>query len=480
MTTWKAWVLVAVALLAAVGAGFALTANSYLSLVGMAFVLAAGTIGAIVQFGNPFLGLAVLVVTAIAFPVEFRGPAGVLMSSSFPLAAAICGIWLLRIALLRQSGLGGARVVYAVLAFITVTLLSFLAGQFPWYPSGGAPVPAQIAEVGLFVVSGLLLLTVGDQLQSLTQLKWLTWLMLAAGLITCIVQIVPGLESIGRSTTRPGTVGCMFWTWVVAVSYSQALVNRNLSAPVRLVLLGITALVLYHGLFQIRSWASGWLPPLIAIGVISLFRFPRLTIGLGLVGVPAGLFLLTTLTDFVMDEESTSLSARLDSWTLLWQLVERSPLLGTGPANYYYFTENFSIRGWYVRFVSHNNYQDLLVQTGFLGLLAFFWIALEAGRMMLRLYSRVPAGFARAYVIGALGGLAGSLVAGMLGDWIIGFYYNGGIQGFRSSLLFWLFLGGALAMHKFAANAAGTEPVAAHAAAYSRADRKLQYAYRTS
>ena len=44
-----------------------------------------------------------------------------------------------------------------------------------------------------------------------------------------------------------------------------------------------------------------------------------------------------------------------------------------------------------------------------------------------------------------------ALAAGMLGDWIIPFYYNGGVLGFRSSLLFWVFLGGALALRRMLA-----------------------------
>jgi hypothetical protein len=81
-------------------------------------------------------------------------------------------------------------------------------------------------------------------------------------------------------------------------------------------------------------------------------------------------------------------------------------------------------------------------------LLAFFWFAFEASWMALSLFRRLPHGFAKAYAMGALGGLAGSLVAGMLGDWIIPFYYNGGIVGFRSSLIFWVFLGGLLALKR--------------------------------
>jgi len=60
----------------------------------------------------------------------------------------------------------------------------------------------------------------------------------------------------------------------------------------------------------------------------------------------------------------------------------------------------------------------------------------------------VPEGFARAYVYGALGGLAGTLVAGMLADWLIPFVYNVGLAGFRTSVLAWLFLGGLVAMEQ--------------------------------
>jgi O-antigen ligase len=164
--------------------------------------------------------------------------------------------------------------------------------------------------------------------------------------------------------------------------------------------------------------------------------------------VPLGLLLQTLISSFLLSDEEYSLSTRTEAWRVLWQLVERSPILGTGPANYYYYTENFPLLGWYVRFISHNNYQDLMIQTGLAGLLAFAWFAFELLLMMLRLYPQVPEGFGRAYVVGALGGLAGSLIAGMLGDWIIPFYYNAGILGFRSSLLFWVFLGGILALKR--------------------------------
>jgi hypothetical protein len=106
--------------------------------------------------------------------------------------------------------------------------------------------------------------------------------------------------------------------------------------------------------------------------------------------------------------------------------------------------------GWYVQFNSHNQYVDIVAQTGLLGLACFLWFAWEAGWLGSRLRARVPEGFAQAYVYGALGGLVGMLVAGMLADWVLPFVYNIGLAGFRASVLGWLFLGGLLSLEQIA------------------------------
>jgi O-antigen ligase len=115
-------------------------------------------------------------------------------------------------------------------------------------------------------------------------------------------------------------------------------------------------------------------------------------------------------------------------------------------ANYYWYTPLIPILGYHVQFNSHNNYVDIIAQTGIIGLACFFWFAFEVWRVGWGIREKVPDGFAKAYVIGALGGLVATLVSGMLGDWILPFVYNVGLQGFRSSLIGWLFLGGLIAL----------------------------------
>jgi hypothetical protein len=415
-----------------------------LSLTGLLLAL-------IIQTGNPSTGFAALILTAAALPLEFKGN----LSFPFLIAGGLCAGWVVAAFLLhRRAGLDSSRLVTAALAFAAITLISFAAGQFPWFPAPGAPLGAQLGGLALFLLSVGLFLAVGHQVRSLTQLRRLTWLFLGAGAVSCFANVF-WLEFVSR-WTQPESLGSLFWTWLVALSFSQAVFNRHLSHPMRLGLCCLTALSLYRGLFQYFDWTSGWLPPLVALAVVLFYRWPRFTLSLALLAVPAGLFLATAMWGNFMTHEEYSYMTRLEGWRVLWRVIERSPVIGLGPANYFYYTAFFPFLGWYATFNSHNNYMDLLAQVGFLGMSAFCWFVFEISRISFRLYSSVPAGFARAYVIGAIGGLAGSLASGMLADWIIPFFYNIGIRGFRSSLLFWVFLGGVLAMKRMVTSSGGT------------------------
>ncbi len=70
--------------------------------------------------------------------------------------------------------------------------------------------------------------------------------------------------------------------------------------------------------------------------------------------------------------------------------------------------------GYYVKFNSHNQYVDLIAQTGMLGLLAFGWLCLALSRLGFKLRGKVKDGFSKGYVNACLAGLAGMLAAGML------------------------------------------------------------------
>jgi O-antigen ligase len=156
----------------------------------------------------------------------------------------------------------------------------------------------------------------------------------------------------------------------------------------------------------------------------------------------AGIFPALYLASEAIATDQYSYSTRTEAWLLVLEMVKSSPLLGFGPANYYWYTPLFPIRGWAVAFNSHSQYVDIIAQTGILGLFCFCWFAWEVWRLGFRLRNRVPAGFAQAYVYGALGGWIGTLASGILVDWFLPFAYNIALRGFRASVLVWFFIGG--------------------------------------
>jgi O-antigen ligase len=143
----------------------------------------------------------------------------------------------------------------------------------------------------------------------------------------------------------------------------------------------------------------------------------------------------------MIGDQSYSLMTRLEALSFAGRLISESPLLGTGPANYYYYVPHFPLLGWYIPFAFHNNFIDILVQTGIIGAILFFWFFISLGRNCIQLKTQLPDGFSKAFLIGGFGGLAGTFIAGLLGDWIIPFIYNVGISGFRTSVIGWIFLG---------------------------------------
>jgi hypothetical protein len=429
--------------------GYAVPPDTYLLLVGAAAFLVATPVAVVMLSRARAAGLAVLIVVAVLLPIEGQ-VAGRTVGATLPISAALCGTWLLRRVLsFRPIVFDTSAVQVSLVAFMGIVALSFAVGQYPWFTTPSAPASAQVAGLSLFLLSGGLFLVAAYDLRTLSALKRLTWLFIGTGAVAVVLIMLPAPASyyVG-GVIRPESIGSMFWTWIVAIAASQTLFNRDLSAVKRAGLLAVVGLALARGLLLAFSWASGWLPPLVALGVIVCFRFPWFTAGASLLAAAPALWLGGPILSRLAAGEGYSLTTRLQALSVMWQVIERSPWLGLGPANYYYYTVLFPILGWYVKFSSHNYYVDLIAQTGVVGLLAFAWFVVAVTRSALTLRRQVTGGFEHAYVVGVLGGIAGSLAAGMLADWIVPFAYNIGLSGFRSSLLLWVFLGGLVALRR--------------------------------
>jgi hypothetical protein len=387
----------------------------------------------------PPLGLVVAPLAGMIVP--YVGPSG--LNVTMILVALLLALWLLDMMVLqRQIQLSSSRTLWPLLAFLVIATFSFGLGQLNWLPFAlHAPLGAQLGGLAIIVLSAATFLLMANQVRDLVWLKSITWAFLAFGALSILLRtVLPEFGIATQNLTQP--VGAVFYIWVVSLAFSQAWLNRDLQPGWRLALVGLLVVTLYNQLFLKYDNKSGWIPALICIVAIIVLRSWRV----GLILVPIALVAALMVKAGVLGSEDYSFSTRLDAWLIMTQIIKISPILGLGFANYYWYTPLFPIRGYAISFNSHNNYVDIIAQTGLVGLVCFLWFLWELGRLGWRLRERAPVGFAQAYVYGALGGLAGTAAIMMMGDWVLPFFYNIGLFGFRTSMLSWLFLGGLVSL----------------------------------
>lgn len=402
-----------------------------------------GILGLITLVKWPALGLLVILIGN--YFIAYTGPGGVNV-----VILGVAGVAVLWFAdmVVRQGAIHfvHARTTTALLFFSLSAVLSFVIGQLPWQPlASHAPMTAQLGGLTIFLISALAFMIQGNVITDLRWLKAFTWLFVVIGALYISARWVPAIEAFMRNYTYLAAFnGSLFWVWILVIPFSQALVNNQLHTLKRIILALLVVGVLYIAIFHAGDWKSGYIPPLAGVVVIVLIKYKQRAIWL----TP---FLLVGAW-FVMEEaissDQYSVLTRLEAWQIVLGLSTVSPLFGMGFSNYYLYTPLQDILGWRVNFSSHNQYIDIVAQTGMIGLICFFWVCWEIAILGFKLIDKVPEGFARAYVYGAMGGLAGTLVAGLFVDWVLPFVYNVGMDGIRSSILSWFFLGGLVVIHQ--------------------------------
>jgi O-antigen ligase len=391
----------------------------------------------------PALGLLALIVMALFAP-SLSLPGGLNLAVLFLIL--LIGLWVLDMIVIKRLRLLSSRPIRPLLALILVACISFGIGQFGWFTfAQTAPMDAQIAGVLIFVLSIGAFLVTAHQVTSLRWLQLLTFLFIGLGALFMLGWIVSPVGNITGQFFRHGAIANgMFWTWLVVLAFSQAMFNRKLHIGWRIVLALIVGMTLFVAYFKNDGWKSGYLPAFVAIAAMIGARSWRTGVVIVLLSIVPAIY----LSSQAIATDEYSYSTRLDAWLIMLEIIKVNPILGLGPANYYWYTPFFPIRGYAVQFNSHNQYIDIVAQTGLFGLACFLWFGAEMAWLGINLRKRAPEGFAQAYVYGAIGGLAGTFAAAMLVDWVFPFVYNIGLNGMRGSMLAWIFLGGLISIEQ--------------------------------
>jgi O-antigen ligase len=399
---------------------------------------------------RPELGMLSLLVAALVIPFQIGTGTQSPLNIAYLGVPVLAALWLLEMVRNRSIHMAPSITTLPLVGFVLTATISFIVGYLPWNVFAQlAPIRAQLGAWGIFAFSAGAFWLTANRVRSLLWLKRMVWVFVALGAVYILGRLLGNPGTLITRYFTFGSTGSLFWIWLVVLAGGQALFNQDLALRWR-VALGLLVLLTFRVALSGESlgWSSGWVPPIIGLGLLVWLRWPRGAVLLGVAGALLLLLNINILQRYLLDANQYSILTRSAALSIVWEIVKTNPLLGVGPANYYYYTPLYPILGYYVRFNSHNNYVDILAQTGLVGGFFFLWFALATTRVGWRLRHKYQDGFARAYVNSCLAGLVACLVASALGDWLLPFVYNIGINGFRASILGWLFLGGLVALEQ--------------------------------
>ncbi len=305
----------------------------------------------------------------------------------------------------------------------------------------------QIAALLVNISLPLMALLAANKMDSAKWLQVMLWTLVGLGVVNIVSRLfnLPSMALVFN-----GSLG-IFPTCVVVSAYSLVLFHKGLRPWHRLLLIALIGASLYYYFVQNRLWLSGWVPMFVGIAVVTFIKSRRLFVVLMLAGT-------LLAADRLNDLYETIVVANVDEGGLeriaLWETninhVLQHPLFGSGPGGYavYYMTYNpGSARS------THNNLFDVLAQSGILGLATFMVMMgtfLVIGYKTLKHLGGQPASDQGKNMTFAAAGMAvtvSSLVAMLLGDWILPFAYNQTITGFDSAIFGWLMMGGVVALY---------------------------------
>jgi O-antigen ligase len=392
----------------------------------------------LIIFTCKYFQMAVLALPLAALAVPFDLSTGTesRVPASMALALLLLLIWCASMSLrgwkLAPSPLNRPLIVFGVIC--SVSLLWGIAWREPgvidW---SGHFVFVQIAALLAILLSLAAALLIGNFVATPRQLKYVMGLFIAVCCLMLIIRIF--------SITQPFlTIRGLWALWLVAPAYALLIAQPGVRWYWRALLLLVVVVAFGQVLIEDALWVSGWMPGVIALFTITFLRSRRAFVALVIAAVlvyqtPPVRSFFQTVGQENIDEGALE---RLSIWEQNWRVVQGHWLFGTGPAGYaiYYMT-------YYQEDArsTHNNYLDILAQFGFVGMLAWLWLAAASVWEGWQLIQRAPPGFLRTLTITACGGWVGAMGSMMFGDWVLPFAYNQTISGFKYTVYSWIFLG---------------------------------------
>lgn len=381
--------------------------------------------------------------------------------ASLVLAFVVLAVWLVDMLMRKRFRLYPSSTNVPLLLFVLVAILSMPWSWLFWRPdlflwrsaqSSGTPFEiVQVAALSVMVMLPAVYLIALNVIRDPKWYKYIFIIVVGIGLPELIqrqTNIFPRLGGI--SLSGPG----LYQLWLTGLVYAQVLFNDKLNKWLKLFFILLIGGWLYWTFVGRVSWLSGWVPMGVVLFVITWLKSKRLALLLALLALIPFILRFDYYYDRVIVSSQQEDFNRFWLWrTIVFDLTlsRADALLGTGPAGYApYFQTYYPFQGM----SAHNNYVDIIAQTGLLGFTFFVWFLLAVLKAGWDNTKKLTDPFLRSYNIGVLGAFVGMLSAMMLNDWFVPFAYNSTIGAYDWNVYSWILLGTMVGLKRFYPDAA--------------------------
>jgi O-antigen ligase len=358
------------------------------------------------------------------------------------LATVLLGVWLVQrkaAALLRTTFDGPLLMFVGVCAASMAGILLLPDHRI----EGSMSLAVSFGQLLLVLWPVGVYLAAAEFLTDTSQLRWLQRAMIALAALQFAVLFAP-------ITWRP-YVGWVTTFGLFASPFALAAAFATTSLAARVFCVAITVLPFAQGVQGGKAFLYGYVAT--SALVVLWLRASRLAAALAGTGLVVMLMAIVVFgeealllpLEILLNKERSQMSfggnsgrgALAGAALSIWQ---EAPILGVGPGNSYIYMLQRSPIG-----TPHNQYLNILVEFGILGLAAWLVFLAATWRAGLRIYQTATHPVHRTFALGWLGMFAGMVAGGVTGDFMVHSIRNGGIELFSGYYLQWVLLGGLVA-----------------------------------
>ncbi len=433
--------LVAACLIAVVLSTVMLYKKPLLGAVIIAAFMGAGVVVAI--YRNMELAAFGLLVTTTILNFSVGTGTGTPITLPLIMLLLLLGLWWFRMlvversfASIRPSVVNLPAFLFMIVAVISLFWSGYYVEHELRYVFADKINPRAMTALVL-IVSPMASLFYASQMRSLQSKMRFVWWFILFGAIMLPIRLFMTAIPLDPIVNIRG----QFPAWVAVIGIGQALFNKQLSPSARLLAGFAGGGWLFVQVIIGINWLSGWIP--VVVGLVAMFflysrRLFFLAVALAMVVV---VIKLDDLNDVVEAENQESGVTRLDAGQHSFAIFERHFLFGTGPAGYHYYLDGAA-------HLSHNNYLDILSQTGVVGFALYILMWLLVGWSCLKAFLTSPPDTFQSGLSAALiSGWCVTMLVMALGDWVTPFPYTQTLAGISYTIWPWLLAGLAIGIY---------------------------------